>query len=87
MGLFMWLLGSVSSFEEFDEDIEDELDKLMEESRNKSSDGTIKEHETASITESLSNTLSGLKLADNDVSIQEPAETSNVSKVLEPAPS
>ncbi|KAI7748433.1 hypothetical protein M8C21_007591 [Ambrosia artemisiifolia] len=77
------VLGSGSSYEDFDEDIEDELDKLMEESRISSADGTTREHETSGKAESLSNTLSALKLADNDVIIQEPTEISNVSKVLE----
>lgn len=75
-------LGSVSSYAEYDEDIEDELDKLMEESR-KSSEDTIREHETSETAESLSNALSDLKLADNVVK----TETSNVPKVLELAPS
>ncbi|XP_076892945.1 uncharacterized protein LOC143544838 [Bidens hawaiensis] len=75
------VLGSVSSYDDFDEDLEDELDKLMEESGISSADGT-----TGTV-ESLSNTLSDLKLADDDVTIQEPAERSNVSKVLEPATS
>ncbi|XP_035844772.1 uncharacterized protein LOC110936232 [Helianthus annuus] len=71
-------------YEDFDEDIEDELDKLMDESRNTSADGAAREHETTSGTaESLSNTLSALKLADNDVTVREPTEVSNVSKVLE----
>ncbi|KAM0015736.1 putative Snf7 family protein [Helianthus debilis subsp. tardiflorus] len=80
------VLGSVPPYyEDFDEDIEDELDKLMEESRNTSA---AREHETTSETaESLSNALSALKLADNDVTVKEPTEVSNVSKVLELAPS
>ncbi|KAI3693832.1 hypothetical protein L1987_76785 [Smallanthus sonchifolius] len=81
------VIGSISSYEDFDEDIEDELDKLMEESRKSSADGTIREHETLGTSESLINTLTNLKLADDDVIIQEPSEISNVSKVLEPAPS
>ncbi|MFS7942385.1 putative Snf7 family protein [Helianthus anomalus] len=83
------VLGSVPPYyEDFDEDMEDELDKLMEESRNTSADGAAREHETTSGTaESLSNTLSALKLADNDVTVKEPTEVSNVSKVLELAPS
>ncbi|KAM0027381.1 putative Snf7 family protein [Helianthus debilis subsp. tardiflorus] len=83
------VLGSAPPYyEDFDEDIEDELDKLMEESRNTSADGAAREDETSSGTaESLSNTLSALKLADNDVTVKEPTEVSNVSKVLELAPS
>ncbi|KAJ0565378.1 putative Snf7 family protein [Helianthus annuus] len=79
------VLGSVPPYyEDFDEDIEDELDKLMEESRNTSADGAAREDETTSGTaESLSSTLSALKLADNDVTVKEPTEVSNVSKVLE----
>ena len=76
----MWFSGSISSYDEFDEDLEDELDKLMEESEKSSVDNTIRKDET----ESLNNALSGLKIADN-VAIQEKTETSNVRKVLEPA--
>ncbi|XP_076900416.1 uncharacterized protein LOC143554580 [Bidens hawaiensis] len=75
------VLGSVLSYDDFDEDLEDELDKLMEDSGISSADGT-----TGTV-ESLSNTLSDLKLANDAVTIQEPAERSNVSKVLELAPS
>ncbi|PWA96469.1 SNF7 family protein [Artemisia annua] len=74
------VIGSISSYDEFDEDLKDELDKLMEESEKSSVDNTIRKDET----ESLNNALSGLKIADNVV-IQEKTETSNVSKVLEPA--
>ncbi|PWA35405.1 SNF7 family protein [Artemisia annua] len=74
------VIGSISSYDEFDEDLEDELDKLMEESEKSSVDTTIRKDET----ESLNNALSGLKIEDNVV-IQEKTETSNVSKVLEPA--
>ncbi|KVH91184.1 hypothetical protein Ccrd_006799, partial [Cynara cardunculus var. scolymus] len=55
------LLGSVWSYEEFDEDLEDELDKLMlEESGKSESDGGTREQE------SLSKSLSDLKLSDNN---------------------
>ncbi|GJS31297.1 charged multivesicular body protein 7 isoform X1 [Tanacetum coccineum] len=74
------VIGSISSYDEFDEDLEDELDKLMEESEMSSVDNTIRKDET----ESLNNALSGLKIADNVV-IHEKTETSNVTKVLEPA--
>ncbi|KAK9076525.1 hypothetical protein SSX86_004859 [Deinandra increscens subsp. villosa] len=80
------IIGSVSSYEDFDGDIEDELDKLLEESQKSSADGTIRVHETAGATDSLANTLSELKLADN-VTIRQPTEIANVSKVLELAPS
>lgn len=72
----MWLLGSVSSYDEFDEDIEDELDKLMEESRKSSAaDETISKHEILGTAESLNKALSDLKLADYVVM----TETKNVS--------
>nr|XP_043621567.1 uncharacterized protein LOC122593245 isoform X2 [Erigeron canadensis] len=78
------VIGSVSSYEEFDEDIEDELDKLMEaDNKMSSADGTIREHEISETAESLSQALSDLKLADNAVMLHEPAETPNVSKALE----
>ncbi|KAI3736495.1 hypothetical protein L6452_16037 [Arctium lappa] len=66
------LIGSVSSYAEFDEDIEDELDKLkLEESGKSVADGGIREQE------SLSKSLSDLKLADNN-------ETpNNVSEVVD----
>ncbi|GJS91237.1 hypothetical protein Tco_0773873 [Tanacetum coccineum] len=74
------IIGSVSSYDEFDEDLKDELDKLMKESEMSSVDNTIRKDET----KSLNNSLLGLKIADNVV-IQVKTETSNVSKVPEPA--
>ncbi|XP_071718636.1 uncharacterized protein [Rutidosis leptorrhynchoides] len=76
-------LGSVSSSAEFDEDIEDELDKLMEESGNAVADEVIREHEISETAESLSNAMSDLKLEDNIVK----TETTNASKVRELAAS
>ncbi|KAI3666939.1 hypothetical protein L6452_41980 [Arctium lappa] len=69
---------SVSSYAEFDEDIEDELDKLkLEESGKSVADGGIREQE------SLSKSLSNLKLADNNVVTKTP---NNVSKVVDDPP-
>lgn len=63
------VIGSISSYAEFDEDIEDELDKLQLEESRKSShappdDGAIRGE---SSTESLSNALSDLKLSNKVV--------------------
>lgn len=70
------LIESVSSYAEFDEDIEDELDKLkLEESGKPVADGGIREQE------SLSKSLSDLKLADNNVVVTE--TPNNVSKVVD----
>nr|KAJ0189922.1 hypothetical protein LSAT_V11C800454600 [Lactuca sativa] len=78
------VIGSVSSYAEFDEDIEDELDKLQLEESRKSShshappDDTIRREHT---TESLSNALSDLKLSNEVVM----TKSQNVSKFLDPA--
>ncbi|KAJ9556033.1 hypothetical protein OSB04_010647 [Centaurea solstitialis] len=69
------LIGSASNAE-FDEDIEDELEKLeLEESGKSVADGGIEE--------SLSKSLSDLKLADNNNNVVVAETPKNVSKVVD----